>query len=131
MKRDKKNTIRKLGLFLANIALLAMVAMAQACSRLFPGVIAQEKEAKILSTRITISGISTSISCYKIKTDRIPASLEELTMETETSAPIMKRENLTDTWGTPFQYKTLTESSYESRSAGPDCKFGTDDDITN
>lgn len=40
------------------------------------------------------------------------------------------RGELCDRWGTPFRFHQLSGSQMEVRSAGPDRKFGTDDDAT-
>jgi len=51
--------------------------------------------------------------------------------------PLMPRDHaainavgeLTDRWGTPFLFHALARDRMEIRSAGPDKKFGTDDDV--
>ena len=98
-------------------------------ARMASNVLNQGEEAKISSTRIAISSIRTAIDVYEIKECSFPNSLDDLTVQTDTSAALLKKDSLNDSWGTPFQYKKLSNFKFEIRSAGPDMQFNTEDDI--
>lgn len=91
----------------------------------------QGKTARNSATRSRIAGISTAIDTYEIQYGRFPESLEDLTVETDTRAALLDKNNMADAWGNAFQYKKVSKFKYEIRSAGPDGRIGTDDDITN
>lgn len=58
-----------------------------------------------------------------------PAVLD--TMQQGSSGAAISSEMFRDGWGTPLAYENLDEGTrFTLRSAGPDKKFGTDDDIT-
>ena len=91
----------------------------------------QSESARISATRASISAIGTAISVYEAETSRLPDSLEQLTVPTEDRPGLLRREQLKDSWGIPFQYRRTGRFEYEIRSAGPDMQMGTADDITN
>jgi general secretion pathway protein G len=89
-------------------------------------------EARIKTTRASISAICTAIDAYEIDCGSYPSSLQLLVNssgEPNWHGPYVKGD-LADAWGTPFGY-TLRENDYEVRSAGPDKAMNTSDDITN
>ena len=85
------------------------------------------ENARIQATRSSISAIRTAVNVYEITTTAFPDSLDQLTVG---DPPPLRKDQLNDAWGTPFQYKKLTRTTFEIRSAGPDRQMGTDDDIT-
>ncbi|MBP5511743.1 MAG: type II secretion system protein GspG [Kiritimatiellae bacterium] len=91
----------------------------------------QDQEARITTTRGSINTIEQAIQIFNMKHNgKFPDTLEELTQGTDENPGLLKEAALNDSWGTPFNY------SHKGRkivivSAGPDCNFGTDDDITN
>jgi len=82
-------------------------------------------------TRKDIDTIQTAIRIHEVKNSMLPDSLDQLTVGVGEEPPILKREYLFDRWGTPFQYKKIGKFDFEIRSAGPDKKMNTDDDLTN
>jgi len=91
------------------------------------------QEARRIATHKTITVIEQAFHTYKEVTGEYPKSVEDLTSPVENSklgihAPIKKM--LNDGWGTPFQIK-FNGDEVKIRSAGPDLKMGTADDITN
>ena len=68
---------------------------------------------------------------YEVMNGMFPENLDQLTVGTDEVAAPLKKESLNDSWGTSFQYKRLTRTSYEVRSAGPDKSMGSADDLTN
>lgn len=129
-KELKKLARRSSGFTLVEL-LLVIAILATLATVVVVNVAGVGADAKINATRTSIGAIGSAIQTYEIKMGRFPNSLDDLTVETESSAALLKKDNLNDTWGTPFQYKKLTKYSYEIRSAGPDAQFNTEDDITN
>lgn len=91
----------------------------------------QSESARISATRSSISAIQTAISMYEAETSRLPDSLDQLTVPTEDRPGLLRRDDLRDSWGTPFEYSRSGRFEYVIRSAGPDMQMGTSDDITN
>ena len=89
------------------------------------------EQARREATRCSIEAIRIGITVFDTGQKRLPTSLEELTIETTNSDAIMSRSMLLDSWGHPFRYTKLSRSTFEIRSAGPDGRFGTRDDLTN
>lgn len=88
-------------------------------------------ESRITATRASISTICQTAATYEIQVGRLPESLDDLTSPINERKPLLKKGALNDAWGIPFTYKMTGKDDYEVRSAGPDAKMGTDDDITN
>ena len=79
---------------------------------------AKEREAP-QETRQRINNILDSVRLYYSNNRNWPDTLDQL------RDPINKK----DAWGNSIQYKKTDDGSFEIRSAGPDGKFGTQDDI--
>ena len=75
-----------------------------------------------------IASIQTAVRMYEVANSALPDNLDQLTVG---ERPLLKKEQLFDPWGTAYQYKKVNKYDFEIRSAGPDKKFGTEDDITN
>ena len=88
-------------------------------------------EARRTATRASISAICTALDTFDATKSRYPDALDELTVESADAAALLDKQNLSDAWGTPFQYKKISKFKYEVRSAGPDAQMNTEDDITN
>jgi general secretion pathway protein G len=91
----------------------------------------QGEESRRNTTRASIAAIGTAIQAYEVRMGRYPDDLSDLTVATDSMAALLDKDRLTDSWGTPFQYKKIGKFEYEIRSAGPDGEVGTEDDITN
>jgi general secretion pathway protein G len=111
--------------------LLVIVILGVLAAMVVPQFAGQGESARISTTRSSISGIATAVNTYEIQVGRFPDSLDDLTVETDTRAALLKKDNLADAWGNAFAYKKTSKFSFEIRSAGPDGQMGTDDDITN
>jgi len=81
-------------------------------------------EARINKTRRAMALVNLACAVYEMQNDSLPETIEELDTLPKYS------ETLNDAWGNPFQYKKVDKMTYELRSAGPDGRFGTADDIT-
>jgi general secretion pathway protein G len=88
-------------------------------------------ETRITTTRASIGTICQTAATYEIQVGRFPESLDDLCTPINERKPLLKKGQLNDSWGTPFSYKMIGKDDYEVRSAGPDAKMGTEDDITN
>ena len=121
--RNAGFTLVEMLLVMMIIGVLATVAVFQ-----FQGM---TDEARTTATYKSIVTIEQAIQTYEIVTGSIPKSLEDLTSPVGSFRKgILKKRNLSDGWGTPFQLK-FSGDDYEIRSAGKDRTMGTSDDITN
>lgn len=91
-----------------------------------------EKRKRPGNTRESISAIETAAQIYKIYTGAFPSSVDELRSSKDGRSPILDpKKPLCDAWGNDFRLRTVDGGFLEIRSAGPDGKMDTDDDITN
>ena len=86
-----------------------------------------ELEAKRMEvTRSNIATIAEVVETFSMTNNgKLPDTLEELKQ-----SGLLKESVLIDGWGKPFNYSKRGRS-FTIISAGPDCEFGTMDDITN
>lgn len=89
------------------------------------------EKSRVAATRQSIANIETAIRMYEVTNGMFPDSLDQLTVGTDEVAAPLKKEGLNDSWGTAFQYKKTSRTSYEVRSAGPDKNMSSADDLTN
>lgn len=114
-------TLIELLLVIAILGILAGIVV--------PNIAGKPEEAKIAATRSSIGGIIQAVQAYEISASKMPDSLDDLTVETDSHAALLSKSKLVDPWGTPFQYTKKTRFTFEVRSAGPDAQMGSDDDI--
>lgn len=89
------------------------------------------EDARITATRTSIAEIEKAAQIYSMKHNgKLPNSIEDLTQSTDTTEGLLKEGNITDAWGTEFQF-TKSGKKIKITSAGPDGEFGTEDDLTN
>ena len=115
------------------LLLLLLAAVLGLCifSVTFVRVYSPNGDACWEATRTETKAISTAIDVFQAVKKRLPESLDELTVETADSAALLNKSSLNDSWGNPFRYKKIDKYKYEIRSAGPDGKMDTADDLTN
>jgi len=85
------------------------------------------------STRVILEQVHTAIQMYELDTGVLPSELRfliEKPKDDHWAGPYLKQFDFRDPWGTPVHYLPAQSNSFELISAGPDCQFGTDDDIT-
>lgn len=114
-------TLIELLLVIAIIGILAGIVV--------PNIAGKPEEAKIAAARSSIGGIITAVNAYEVAAAKFPDSLDDLTVETDTRAALLKKDKLIDAWGTPYQYSKKSRFKFEVRSAGPDGQMNTEDDI--
>lgn len=114
-------TLIELLLVIAIIGILAGIVV--------PNIAGKPEEAKTAAARSSIGGIITAVNAYEVAAAKFPDSLDDLTVETDTRAALLKKDKLIDAWGTPYQYSKKSRFTFEVRSAGPDGQMNTEDDI--
>lgn len=114
-------TLIELLLVIAIIGILAGIVV--------PNIAGKPEEAKVAAARSSIGGIITAVNAYEVAAAKFPDSLDDLTVETDTRAALLKKDKLIDAWGTPYQYSKKSRFTFEVRSAGPDGQMNTEDDI--
>ena len=86
-------------------------------------------ENRRVATLKSIEIIEQACHIYKEVTGEYPKSIEDLiTPIGNFKKGVLKKGAVNDGWGTPIQF-TRNEDSIEIRSAGPDKKMGTPDDL--
>ena len=111
--------------------LLVITILGILAAMVVPQFTGQGETARIATTRSSISGIVTAVNTYDVQVGKLPDSLDDLTVETETRGALLDKNNLADAWGNPFQYKKISKFKFEVRSAGADGQMGSEDDLTN
>ncbi len=87
-------------------------------------------DARKAATLTSINSISQAVEIYRMKTGRIPKSLDDLTVGINDDEPLLKAGALKDGWAQDFDYKAEGKK-FTITSPGPDGTLGTDDDLTN
>lgn len=80
-------------------------------------------KAKELSTQVNLKAIQREIFVYISEYGRAPENLQQILQ----TAQLMSGDK--DAWGTPVQYKQISDDSFQLISAGNDREFDTSDDI--
>ncbi len=81
-------------------------------------------ESKLKLTQASMSNMAKEIQTFMAMQGRAPKDIEEVQMLRR--LPL----GVTDNWGTAIKYEKQSNEDFRLISAGPDRKFGTDDDIT-
>ena len=83
----------------------------------------------IPKTRAQVADIERAICIFAMDHNgKLPASLDELVQGTDDNPPLLKTEDLIDSWGEPFGYESGGKR-FVLVSSGPDREMGTKDDI--
>lgn len=114
-------TLIELLLVIAILGILATIVV--------PNIAGKPEEAKITAARSSIGGIITAVQAYEVAAGKMPSSLDDLTVETETRAALLSKSKLIDPWGNSYQFAKKTKFTFEVRSAGPDGQMNSEDDI--
>jgi hypothetical protein len=81
-------------------------------------------ESKLKLTQASMSNMAKEIQTFMAMQGRAPKDIEEVQMLRRLPLGVL------DNWGTAIKYEKQSNEDFRLISAGPDRKFGTDDDIT-
>ena len=87
-------------------------------------------DANTSATRTTISAIESAAQTWETRHFKKPDSLDRLLEPDGDREPLLPAKARTDAWGNEIQYR-LNGRRMEIRSAGPDGRMNTSDDVTN
>ncbi len=90
-------------------------------------------KTRITATQETIATIGQALTTYSLDHNgKFPDQLAALTEGDDDNPPAIEGgvDALNDAWATPIQYEKRGKR-FKLTSAGPDCEFGTEDDLTN
>lgn len=76
-----------------------------------------------MTTEMNMKSLQREIVSYMVEHGDTPETLDKIFL----MKPWLK--GIADVWGTPFDYKRISDSSFLLLSAGKDMKFNTPDDI--
>ncbi len=131
LKNDLKHALR---VILAVVAVILFVDFV-----LIPPLPRPSSRARVKAAITQISALSTALDLFKVDMGHYPAAsngLQDLVIQPAgtTNWQQYLEKVPPDPWGNPYRYeypgKHVT-NSYDLSSAGPDGKFGTEDDISN
>lgn len=83
------------------------------------------RQARVTATRFRLKTLAEKVRDYKEAHGVLPESLETFVSPDGTNTYL-----LYDSWRTPFRF-TVSNETFEIRSAGPNTKFGDTDDLAN
>ena len=121
-----KKVLRLLGIALCTVCIFAVGVL------LLVLVTSEgNREPSLPPVRTQLAELEKAINIYAMgHGGKLPETLEELARGSEGEPPLLKKEGLTDPWGTPFGYERKGRR-FTITSAGPDRVMGTADDVTN
>lgn len=111
-------------------ALTALIVLIVAATVIPSCQVCSATEARRVATCCSIATLGTAIERFNKHLNRLPNTLEELTTRISDHPALLKHGSLFDAWGRAFQYRKISDSEFEVRSAGPDVHIGTEDDIS-
>ena len=81
------------------------------------------------ATEAQMMSFESAIQQYRMRTERLPGSLEALTRTDERDPYPFMKSIPRDPWGNAYEYERTGEETYRIRSLGEDGVRDTDDDI--
>jgi len=131
MKRKDIEVVESKSGFTLIEVMLVVVILGILAGVVMVNVKGQGDQARKNATRASISSIGTAVNLYETSTSRLPTSLDELCVGVDGMPPLLKKEQLNDSWGTPFSYSKKGDYEFEIRSGGKDMTLNTEDDLIN
>ncbi len=88
------------------------------------------EQAKVTAARSAVVNIKNAVVNYNLQTKKYPSDLNDLITASGDDEPILEGGEgvLVDPWDTEYQYERKGKRIIII-SAGPDCQFGTEDDV--
>jgi type II secretory pathway component PulK len=113
---------------LPSLMVVAVIVLIAACVLNYTR---RSAEQRLQSTYSGIAHVCRAVRAFETARGKLPDALEELTVPVSGSAERLQPAELRDAWGRPFRYTRTVKPKFEVRSAGPDGKMDTMDDLTN
>lgn len=82
-------------------------------------------------TRNSIRALDAAVRAYAIEAGALPNALDSLFLPNQPNPPFLPNRTGNDAWGTPVRYRIMSPTAVEIRSAAPDKRMDTADDLTN
>ena len=108
-------------------ALLALVAALIGCEKKNVENRSDKESRSLEAARELIKSVEIALKMYNMKHGKFPDSFDALK---DKSDPLLEGD-LVDPWGNELRYEKRGKRRPLIRSAGPDGKMGTDDDLAN
>ncbi len=118
--------------------LLVLVILATLAAIVIPKMAGRSQQAKLTAAQSQISNLEMALDAFEVDNGYYPKSgaLNDLVdapaNATSWKGPYLKKGVPPDPWGSTYTYEypgKHTANGYDIMSAGPDGRFGTDDDI--
>ena len=108
------------------IGLIVLIAASMAMDPCRPCSAGKAREA---ATRCMLEETAGALATFTTAQAQLPATLQALTTGSSNRPALLGSACLVDAWGNPIQYTTTGGLGFELRSAGPDGRMGTRDDM--
>jgi general secretion pathway protein G len=76
-------------------------------------VMGQYDQSKVKKAIIDAKGLALQVDTFKLKHDRLPSSLQELSVAVEDTPPLLPADKLLDPWGKQYEYEVLNDQGAE------------------
>ena len=96
--------------------------------RVFPSYWSDAPRTPRDDAKIACQVLADAIELYRSEKRRLPARLEDL-KDLDVNGEPYTDKSLIDLWGTAYRYRPEGDTQFQLRSAGPDGRFDTNDDI--
>jgi len=130
---NESNRVRRLPLDQGGFTLIeimvVIVILGLLATLVVPNVIGASEEAKVQKARTDVHNIADAVRMYKIRNNKTPNSIEELTQPDSKGKPFIEDVGK-DPWDHEYVIHDLDRGDFEVISLGPDGNEGTDDDIS-
>ncbi len=93
-------------------------------------IIAVLNEKRTARTRSDLNTLSSGISQYRSQHSKLPPAKNFKELVDALAPDYLGQVTRLDAWSNPFSYRAISVSEYDLRSAGPDGKVDTADDLT-
>jgi general secretion pathway protein G len=109
--------------------MVVIVILGLLATLVVPSVLGASDEAKVQKARTDVHTIADAVRMYKIRNNKTPNSIEELTQPDAKGKPFIEDVGK-DPWDHEYVIHDLERGDFEVISLGPDGNEGTEDDIS-